>query len=185
MAVDLSEILESLTYVLALCKQWIHREPDREDRATVYRTAALAETAAEVVPEAFRAQPRRPLIRKNCLDRRRSVSPLAQAGLAESELHRFCSLHLVDLAGVTHDDLVFEMTDHYFGQNYEQAPWDTWVWREGNYLVSRGAAKSDALLPDSGATHDEALTEVIDAWPELPTALQQAILVIVRAERDE
>ena len=33
-------------------------------------------------------------------------------------------------------DMVFEMTDHYFGQNYELAPWDTWVWREGNYLVS-------------------------------------------------
>ena len=136
MAVDLSEILESLTYVLALCKQWIHREPDREDLAAVPRTAPATKTAAEVVPEAFRALPRRPLIRKNCLDRRRSVSPLAQAGLAESELHRSCSLHLVDLAGVTHDDMVYEMTDHYFGQNYELAPWDTWVWREGNYLVS-------------------------------------------------
>lgn len=136
LAVDLSEILESLTYVLALCKQWIHREPDIEDLATVYRTAALAEIAAEVVPEAYRAQPRRPMILKNFLDRRRSVSPLGQASLAESELHRSCSLHLVDLAGVTDDDMVFEMTDHYFGQNYELAPWDTWVWREGNYLVS-------------------------------------------------
>ena len=122
MAVDLSEILESLTYVLALGKQWIHREPDREDLATVYGTADLAEIAAEVVSEAYRAQSRRPLIRKNCLDRRRSVAPLAQAGLAESELHRSCRLHLVDLAGITHDDMVFEMTDHYFGQNYEQTP---------------------------------------------------------------
>ena len=136
LAVDLSEILESLTSALALCKKWIHREPDREDLGTVFRTAALEEMAAEVVPEAYRAQPRHPLILKKFLDRRRSGSPLAQAGLAESELHRSCSLHLVDLAGVTDDDMVFEMTDHYFDQRYELSPWDTWIWREGNYLVS-------------------------------------------------
>jgi hypothetical protein len=41
LAVDLSEILESLTYVLALCKQWIHREPDREDLATALQKAIL------------------------------------------------------------------------------------------------------------------------------------------------
>jgi hypothetical protein len=32
--------------------------------------------------------------------------------------------------------------------------------------------------------HDETLTEVIDAWPNLPVALQQAILAIVLVGRD-
>ena len=51
-------------------------------------------------------------------------------------------------------------------------------------IVSRGAAKSGALLSGSEATHDEALAEVINAWPELPAALRQGVLAIVRAGRD-
>jgi hypothetical protein len=90
---------------------------------------------------------------------------------------------LVDLAGVTHDDIVFEMTDHYFGQNYELAPWDTWVWREGNCLVSRGAAKRGVL---DAANHklEAELREVIGAWPLLSADLRKAVLTIIRAGRD-
>ena len=125
-----------MTHGGLLCKQGVHREPDREDLAAVPRTAPAADTAAEIVPEAHRFQPRHPMILKNVLDCRRSVSPLAQAGLAELELHRFCSLHLVELAGLTDHDMVFALADHYLNRNSKLARWDSWVWREGNYLVN-------------------------------------------------
>ena len=51
-------------------------------------------------------------------------------------------------------------------------------------IAPEGDAKCGALLPGSESKHDEALREVIDAWPNLPAALQQAILAIVRAWRN-
>ena len=66
------------------------------------------------------------------------------------------------------------------GTGFEREPYAS-----GNsQIASEGGAKCGALLSGSEATDDEALTEVIDAWPELPAALQQAILAIVRAGRD-
>ena len=49
------------------------------------------------------------------------------------------------------------------------------------HIAPQGGAKYGALLPDSIMALDEGLAEVINAWPELPAALQQAILAIVRA----
>ena len=53
-----------------------------------------------------------------------------------------------------------------------------------SHIAPEGGAKCGALLSGSEATDDEALAEVIDAWPNLPPALQQAILATVRAWRD-
>ena len=51
-------------------------------------------------------------------------------------------------------------------------------------IAPEGGAKCGALLSGSTMAHDEALREVIDAWPELPAALQRGILAIVRAGRN-
>ena len=62
------------------------------------------------------------------------------------------------------------------GTGFEREPFPP-----GNsHIAGSDSAKSSALLSGSAATHDETLTEVINAWPNLPAALQQAILAIVR-----
>ena len=67
-----------------------------------------------------------------------------------------------------------------FGTGFERE-----LFHPGNSQIApQGGAKCGALVSGSEATHDEALREVIDAWPELPAGLQQAILTIVRAGRD-
>ena len=63
------------------------------------------------------------------------------------------------------------------GTGFEREPFHS-----GNsHIAGSDSAKCSALLPDSIMADDESLREVIRAWPNLPTALQQAILAIVRA----
>ena len=67
-----------------------------------------------------------------------------------------------------------------FGTGFERE-----LFPSGNsHIAGSDSAKCGALLSGSEATHDETLREVINAWPNLPAALQQAILAIVRAGRD-
>ena len=59
------------------------------------------------------------------------------------------------------------------------------LFHSGNsQIAGSDSAKCSALLPSSIMVDDEALREVIRAWPNLPTVLQQAILAIVCAGRD-
>ena len=51
------------------------------------------------------------------------------------------------------------------------------------YLAPTGGAKSVALSLHSINAHVAELAEVIDAWPDLPAALQHGILAMVRAAR--
>jgi hypothetical protein len=53
MGVELESIRRSLSSVLQVCKEWIHRKPHKKDLSTFFRTQSLAGTAAEVVPEQF------------------------------------------------------------------------------------------------------------------------------------
>ena len=66
------------------------------------------------------------------------------------------------------------------GTGFEREPFPP-----GNRHISpEGGAKCGALLPDSIMADDEALREVIRAWPNLPAVIKTGILAMVRAGRD-
>lgn len=137
LSVDLDSIRASLSSVLTLCDKWRYHPPDMEDLSTVFRTPSLAATAATVVPETFRrTNSLLPILLDRFLENRQSIVPRHDPDLAESELQRPCSLHLVDIFGVIEDDMVADQTDHYVQQTLELPPWDTWVWRENCFLIS-------------------------------------------------
>ena len=76
-------------------------------------------------------------------------------------------------------------TFRYAGVKVAGTGFERELFPSGNsHIAGSDSAKSSALLPSSEATHDEALREVIRAWPELPAALQQGVLAIVRAWRN-
>ena len=63
------------------------------------------------------------------------------------------------------------------GTGFEREPFPP-----GNsHIAGSDSAKCSALLPDSIMADDESLREVIEAWPNLPAALQRGILAMVRA----
>ena len=123
---ELESIRRSLSSVLQLCKEWRHREPEKKDLSTVFRTQSLAATAAEIVPEQFDTSSRWEVSSLDrFLNKRQAIVPNHDPNLADTELHRSCSLHLVNIYGVTDDDIVFTETDGYVQQVSELPPWDT------------------------------------------------------------
>ena len=157
--VELESIRRSLSSVLMLCKEWRHREPEKKDLSTVFRTQSLAATAAEVVPEQFDPSSRwEAASLDRFLKNRQAILPKHDPNLADVELHRTCSLHLVNLYGVTDDDVVFTETDGYIQQISELPPWDTWVWRHKWMLISwvpkwMQPRLNDGIRCESGGSH--------------------------------